>query len=59
MVFSGSLQFGRRQTRMILTALCLGQLALSASVLLYIHDRQIILGEFGATWGAQQHLPQQ
>jgi hypothetical protein len=25
-----------------------------ASALLYTHDRQIMQGEFGATWGAQQ-----
>jgi hypothetical protein len=55
LVFAGDAKSAYRQARIILATLCLVQLALSASVLLYIRDRQVIHGEFGATWRAQQN----
>jgi hypothetical protein len=55
LVFAGDAKSTRPLARTILVVLCLGQLVLSTSVLLYIHERQVIHGEYGATWGAQQN----
>jgi uncharacterized membrane protein len=45
----------RLQARIIIATLCVLQLALGTSVLFYIHDRQVIRGEYGATWQSQQN----
>jgi hypothetical protein len=54
LVFCGDAKPAWQNARIILTMLCVLQLTLSASALLYIHDRQIINGEYGPTWRAQQ-----
>jgi hypothetical protein len=38
----------------VFVGLCCLQLFISAALLSYIHEVQIIKGEFGATWGSQQ-----
>ena len=47
----------RRRAGLILPALCAGQLALSAGLLIYIDQRQAIPGDYGVIWRAQTHLP--
>jgi hypothetical protein len=46
----------RRDTsvRRVLTSLCILQIAISATLLTYIHHTQIIQGEYGPTWRSQQ-----
>ena len=48
-----------RRPRAILAALCLLQGAASAGLLCYIHDKQVISGEYGPTWQSQQVDPSQ
>ena len=54
MVQAGEPPSGRPWTRLILAALCVAQVAASAGLLDYIHRTQIIVGEYGPTWGSQQ-----
>ena len=44
----------RRPGRLALAGLCVGGALVSAALLHYIHVTQIIEGEYGATWAAQQ-----
>jgi hypothetical protein len=44
----------RRPGRLALAGLCVGGALVSAGLLHYIHVTQIIVGEYGATWAAQQ-----
>jgi hypothetical protein len=44
----------QRRGRSILAGLCIASALTSLSLLHYIHVTQIIDGEFGATWSAQQ-----
>ena len=53
-VFYGDRTPAPRRARAILIALCVGQAALSAGLLGYIHQTGIILDEYGATWYSQQ-----
>jgi hypothetical protein len=43
-----------RKPRFLLASFCLLQLALSAGLLLYIHRTQVVVGQYGPTWCAQQ-----
>jgi hypothetical protein len=53
-VFYGDQTPDRRRARALLVALCVGQAALSIGLIDYIHHRAVIMGEYGATWQAQQ-----
>ncbi len=44
----------RRAGRLALAGLCVAGALVSAALLHYIHVTQIIHGEYGATWAAQQ-----
>jgi hypothetical protein len=44
----------RRPGRLALGGLCVGGALVSAALLHYIHVTQVIHGEYGATWAAQQ-----
>ena len=47
-------QAGRARARVLLASMCLLQAAMSAQLLVYIDQRGVIPGEFGASWKAQQ-----
>jgi hypothetical protein len=53
-VFYGDQTPDRRRARAILIVFCIGQAALSAGLLGYIHHTGVILDEYGATWYSQQ-----
>jgi hypothetical protein len=53
-VFYGDRTPDRRRARAILITFCVGQVALSAGLLGYIHQTGVILDEYGATWHSQQ-----
>jgi hypothetical protein len=44
----------QRTGRLLLAGLCIGGALVSASLLRYIHVTQVIHGEYGPTWAAQQ-----
>jgi hypothetical protein len=44
----------KRSGRLMLAAMCLAGALVSASLLRYIHVTQVIRGEYGPTWAAQQ-----
>lgn len=44
----------RRTGRLLLAGLCIGGALVSASLLRYIHVTQVIQGEYGPAWAAQQ-----
>ena len=44
----------KRLARALLVAVCIAQAAYSLGMLQYVHDKQIISGEFGPTWQYQQ-----
>jgi len=54
MIETGTQSNGRAWTRLILAALCAAQVAASAGLIGYIHRTQIIVGEYGPSWGSQQ-----
>jgi hypothetical protein len=47
----------RARARMFLLILCIGQALNTASFLVYVHQKQVIDGEYGATWRSQQTAP--
>ncbi len=44
----------RRRARHLLAAFCIAQAAISTCLLAYIDSRQILRGDYGATWQSQQ-----
>ena len=46
-----------RWARGLLLALCLCEALISAAFLTYVHERQVLGGDYGTTWRAQQASP--
>jgi hypothetical protein len=57
MILGGEPASGRRTSHVLLVTLCIGQAIASAGLLHYIHETQIIRGEYGPSWRSQQSGP--
>jgi hypothetical protein len=57
LVLTGEGEGGRGGARVLLPALCVVQLTVSAALLVYVDQRQVIPGEYGTIWRAQTAPP--